>query len=254
MAGADRIQLLDSLAVQDLLNLARFALCPEDDLVLAEILKGPFGAFETGKQTGWLNDDDLLELAWDRKASLWAQVSRSASPRVAPVRAFLRDMLESRHLAPFEFLMRALERPEGLPQPGWELVLSRFGDPAREPVTALVDRASTFDTDRPPSLEAFVAAVERAGGEVKRELSGPQENVRVMTVHGAKGLQAPIVILPDTTSAPRLDKGGLYFTEGEEPLPVWVGAKSNDTKRRPRCASLRTSARCASIAACSMWR
>ncbi len=235
VAGADRIQLLDSLAVQDLLNLIRFALCPEDDLVLAEILKGPFGAYLHGRETAWLDDDDLLDLAWERPGSLWTQVETSASPRISLVRTFLSDMRANRGLPPFEFLMRALERPHGLPQQGWELILSRFGDPAREPVTALIDRASAFDADAPPSLEGFLAGVERAGGEVKRELSGPQENVRVMTVHGAKGLQAPIVILPDTTAAPKLEKSGLYFTEAGE--PVWVGPKSNDT---PATAALRS--------------
>jgi ATP-dependent helicase/nuclease subunit A len=228
VAGADRILLLDSLAVQDLLNLVRFALCAEDDLILAEILKGPFGAYREGGELSWLDDDDLLELAWDRPGDLWTRVGTSGSPRLAPARAFLADMLASRHLAPFEYLTRAMERSVGLPQPGWELVLSRFGDPAREPVTALIDRAAAFDAEGPPSLEAFVAALEQAGGEIIRELSGPQENVRVMTVHGAKGLQAPIVILPDTTSAPKLEKGGLFFTRTGE--PIWVGAKTNDTE------------------------
>ena len=187
-AMTDRIQLLDSLAVQDLLNLVRFALCPEDDLALAEILKGPFCG---------LNDDDLFAIANPRAGRLWPAVQAAS----IPVTAFLENVLERRHQPPFEFLTHALERGHGLPRPGWELILSRFGGPAREPVTALIDRAAVFDAGEAPSLQMFLDAVERRGGEVKRELSGPQDEVRVMTVHGAKGLEAPIVILPDTCSA-----------------------------------------------------
>jgi ATP-dependent helicase/nuclease subunit A len=232
VAGADRIQLLDSLPVQDLLNLVRFALCPEDDLVLAEILKGPFGG---------LNDDDLLELAYERPASLWREVQGSKSARVAKPRTFLADLLIRTGEAPFEFLTRALERAIGHDRPGWELIFSRFGDPAKEPVTALLDRAAAFDAGQPASLELFLAAVEHHGGEVKRELSGPQGEVRVMTVHGAKGLQAPIVILPDTTSAPKYDRSGLFVISDwddarDQPgksdgAPVWVGPKIGDTSR-----------------------
>lgn len=228
VAGADRIQLLDSLAVQDLLNLIRFALCPEDDLTLAEILKGPFGVYATKSGIDWLNDDDLFAIAQPReKASLWTALLGAKAERYAPVRTFLTDVLARAHTPPYEFLTHALERGHALPKPGWELILSRFGGPAREPVTALIDRAAGFDADQPPSLQLFLDAVERRGGEVKRELSGPQDEVRVMTVHGAKGLEAPIVILPDTCSAHRAPDG-LFMTEAG--APVWPGAKGNDTQ------------------------
>jgi ATP-dependent helicase/nuclease subunit A len=214
VAGADRIQLLDSLAVQDLLNLIRFALCPEDDLAVAEILKGPFGG---------LDDDQLFAVANPRKGRLWPAVQAANLPIVP----FLENVLARRHQAPFEFLTHALERGVGLPRPGWELLLSRFGGPAREPVTALIDRAAAFDAGEAPSLQTFLDAVERRGGEVKRELSGPQDEVRVMTVHGAKGLEAPVVILPDTCSAHRGERDGVFITE--DGAPVWAGSKTNDT-------------------------
>ena len=234
VAGADRIQLLDSLAVQDLLNLIRFALCPEDDLTLAEILKGPFGAFTSGGDVGWLDDDHLFALAHPRKGRLWSALQTAVEPHFEPVRVFLGDICARRHTPPFEFLSHALECGHGLPRPGWELILSRFGGPAREPVTALIDRAAGFDADQPPSLQLFLDAIERRGGEVKRELSGPQGEVRVMTVHGAKGLEAPIVILPDTCSAHRGDRDGLFTTE--DGAPLWAGKKVADT---PLTANLR---------------
>ena len=103
VAGADRIQLLDSLPVQDLLNLVRFALCPEDDLTLAEILKGPFGG---------LDDDDLFQLAWPREryAPLWPELAKSSDAKVTAVRGFLQDVIARKGQAPFEFLTHALER------------------------------------------------------------------------------------------------------------------------------------------------
>ena len=218
VAGADRIQLLDSLAVQDLLNLIRFALCPEDDLTLAEILKGPFGG---------LDDARLFVLAHGRPSFLWNALCQSPDPDLRAIRGFLGDVLARAHQPPYEFLTHALERGHGLAEPGWELILSRFGAPAREPVTALIDRAAGFDSDQPPSLQLFLDAVERRGGEVKRELSGPQDEVRVMTVHGAKGLEAPIVILPDTCSAHRGERDGLFMSG--DGAPIWPGAKGNDT-------------------------
>lgn len=217
VAGADRLRLLDSLAVQDLLNLVRFALCPEDDLVLAEILKGPFGG---------VTDQALEDLAWDRGgASLWSRLQASGSP--AETLAFLEALLERRHEPPFELLTWALEETHGLPRRGWDLILTRFGQPAREPVTALVDRAAAFEAGGPPSLELFLAAIEKQGGEVKRELSGKANEVRVMTVHGAKGLEAPVVILPETTAPPRLDTSGVFVAD--DGLPVWAGSKDEDT-------------------------
>ncbi len=218
VAGADRIKLLDSLAVQDLLNLIRFALCPEDDLTLAEILKGPFGG---------LDDDRLFALAHPRPGDLWTALRETQDPTLYSVRTFLADVVTRAHQPPYEFLTHALERGHGLAQPGWELILSRFGAPAREPVTALIDRAAGFDSDQPPSLQLFLDAIERRGGEVKRELSGPQGEVRVMTVHGAKGLEAPIIILPDTCSAHRGERDGLFMSE--DGAPLWPGAKANDT-------------------------
>ncbi len=243
VAGADRLSLLDSLPVQDLLNLIRFALCPADDLVLAEILKGPFGGLD--------DDNDLFALAAgrERAQTAWSKLQASPDARHAPIRAFLQRLLDNAHLPPFEFLTAALERRDDLAAPGWELILGRMGGPAREPVTALIDRAAQFDAAGPTSLQLFLDAIETAGGEVKRELSGPQGEVRVMTVHGAKGLQAPIVILPDTTAAPRTPKTGLFIvgdavldgfdlTSADRGALLWPGVKSCDTKLTARLRQL----------------
>ena len=239
VAGADRIDLLDSLPVQDLLNLIRFALCPEDDLALAEILTGPFG--------GLSEDQHLFALAHGREGvTLWERVRNTTDADVLPIVAFLEGCIARRHWPAYAFLIHALEMPVRGDACGWDLIQIRLGTPAREPVTALTDRAAGFDTRGPSSLQMFLDAIETEGGEVKRELSGPQDEVRVMTVHGAKGLEAPIVIVPDTTSAPKVGvSNGLMVTDGDiaalpEPgIPVWAGSSKDDS---PLTATLRQNA------------
>lgn len=221
VAGADRLELLDSLPVQDLLNLVRFVLCPEDDLTLAEILKGPFGGLD--------DETDLVPLAAQRPhgVSLWRRLRDSDVPRHQRVRDWLERVLGQRHAPPFEFLSAALETtlPES-ERTGWDLMLSRFGGQAREPVSALLDRAGAFDAEGPSHLELFLAAIERDGGELKRELSAAQDEIRVMTAHGAKGLEAPVVIAPDTVSAPRGPGETVFRTDSG--APVWAGSTKDD--------------------------
>lgn len=228
VAGADRVALLDSLAVQDVLNTVRFALHPEDDLVLAEILTGPFVGFDL--------EADLRPIAGERgRNPLWTALKAAAGPRHASAIAWLQDLLRMRDAAPSDFLVRVLARPAAEWDSGWSALLARLGDPARDPVTVLVDRAAGFDAANPPSLQLFLREIERDGGEVKRELSGAAAAVRVMTVHGAKGLESPVVILPDMTSPPRSEKGAMVvFTEPGAPL--WSeGSKSDpDSLARPR--------------------
>ena len=228
VAGADRIDLFDSLPVQDLLNLIRFTLCPEDDLTLAEILTGPFGG---------LNEDaHLFPLAWKRNGSLWAAMQDSADEQVHAVREFLETVLDRRHWPAFEFLTAALEWPHADGLTGWDKVQARMGAPVREPLIALLDRADGFDARDASSLQLFLSTIETEGGDVKRELSGPQDEVRVMTVHGSKGLEAPIVVVPDTCAAPRTgsDDGLLVSRRddmriADEGAPFWVGSKGGDT-------------------------
>ena len=232
VAGADRLELLESLPVQDLLNLVRFALCPEDDLTLAEILKGPFGGLD--------DDADLVPLASQRARgqSLWGQLRASDEPDHVRVRRFLEGVLQRRGSPPFEFLSAVLETSSDGDLPsGWELMLSRFGGQAREPLSALLDRAAAFDSEGPCHLELFLSAIESDGGELKRELSDAQDEIRVMTVHGAKGLEAPVVIAPDTVSGPRASGEGVF--RAPSGAPVWALAKAKDC---PITAKLRNEA------------
>ena len=220
VAGADRLNILDTLAVQDVLNMVRFALLPEDDLTLAEILKGPY--------IGLLDDDEgLFPLAYGRKKeSLWSRLQASDQPDHQRAVSPLTDVLARRTSSAFEFLtwlMSSLHPTTG--QTGWQMIHARFGTPARDPLDALISLSLSIDDAESASLQTFLAAVETQNSEIKREQSAPSGEIRVMTVHGSKGLEAPIVILPDTTEfkKPTLS-GSLIFDE--DGLPIWLGDKS----------------------------
>ncbi len=219
VAGADRLVLTEHIGVQDCLNLMRFALLPEDDLTLAEILRGPF--------CNLVDDDrDLFPLAYGRgRDSLWSRLRASAKARHQAAAAFLEGLIGTRARPPYEFLSRVLDRPLFDDETGWDRLTARLGLPVRDPVDALIARAIAFDRAHPASLQGFVAAMEADDSQIKRDLAEPDGAIRIMTVHGAKGLQAPLVILPDTTSAPKTRSPALLSVDG---LPVWAPRKGDD--------------------------
>lgn len=213
VAGADRLRLLDNLGVQDCLNLIRFALQPGDDLTLAEILRGPF--------CGLVDDDhDLFPLAHHRAPgeTLWQRLEQATEPRFQTAKAFCRDLIAHRNLPAFEFLTRALTARDETGLSGWDQMIQRLGEPVRDPIQALVSGALSYDMSEAKSLQAYLAKVEGQDTVLKRELGEADGAVRVMTVHGAKGLQAPIVILPDTTGATKPVSDALFFTPDGTPL------------------------------------
>jgi ATP-dependent helicase/nuclease subunit A len=222
VAGADRLVLADHIGVQDCLNLIRFVLMPSDDLTLAEILRGPFCDLVG-------DDEHLFHLAHGRgkDTSVWSRLQASEMPDHIAARAFLESLLERRHWPAFEFLTAVLERRVLGEETGWDRIAARLGSPARDPIEALCARALGFDGDRGASLQAFLSAMENDESEVKRDLAEASGAVRVMTVHGAKGLQAPVVILPDTTSPPGPLRSALLSLD--DGLPVWAPNRKKDT-------------------------
>lgn len=213
VAGADRLRLLENIGVQDCLNLIRFALQPGDDLTLAEILRGPF--------CGLVDDDQhLFVLAHGRPpgTTLWDSLQSNRSPVFADASAFCQALLDHRDLPAFEFLTRALtERPSG-GLSGWDRLIQRLGEPVRDPVQSLISSALGYDMSKARSLQTFLAETEQQNAVLKRELGEPEGSVRVMTVHGAKGLQSPLVILPDTTGGTKSVTDALFFSDDGVPL------------------------------------
>lgn len=215
VGGADRLKILDSLAVQDCLNLIRFVLQPDDDLTLAEILRGPF--------CGLVDDDNhLFPIAFGRAKTetLWQRLQSQTDAVFAPAIAFCKRLLASKHLPAFEFLSLHLHGVASDELTGWDQLIARLGEPARDPVQALLNRALDYDLNEAASLQAFLASTETNHGEIKRDLADASGFVRVMTVHGAKGLQAPVVILPDTTKGTVKTDSQIFLSPNGVPLYV----------------------------------
>jgi len=218
VAGSDRMVLGEQLAVMDLIALARFTVLPEDDLNLAVVLKSPFFG---------LDDDDLLRLAPDRKGTLW-QALRD-HPDYSAVATRLSGYLTiADYLPPYEFFSHILTVDGGTRD-----LLKRLGPEAADPVHEFLSITQTFERDHTPSMEGFLSWVEAGDTQIKRDLEQSQGVVRVMTIHGAKGLQANIVFLPDTCSMPKSQHTpGLRFSEqqldGGEAM-FWPALSADET-------------------------
>jgi ATP-dependent helicase/nuclease subunit A len=127
-------------------------------------------------------------------------------------------LINHRHLPAFEFLTRALTERDETHISGWDKLIRRLGEPVRDPVQALLSGALSHDMAGAKSLQAYLCETEGRDTVLKRELGEPDRAVRVMTVHGAKGLQSPIVILPDTTGATKPVSDSLFFAPDGVPL------------------------------------
>jgi ATP-dependent helicase/nuclease subunit A len=224
VAGADRLKLTEHIAVIDLMNLADALLLPQDDLALAVALKSPlFG----------LDDDDLFKLAWQRRGSLRDALRARASSEEKFRTALERlEACERRAVSqtPFSFYAWLLGGDGGRKR-----ILRRLGGEANDALDEFLELALGHERKAPASLQGFMAWLRTADLEVKRDMEISRDEVRVMTVHGAKGLEAPVVFLADTTSSPtdtqRLRLIHLPQGDADAQGPgvvVWAGKKVDD--------------------------
>jgi ATP-dependent helicase/nuclease subunit A len=184
VAGVDRLRLQAPIAVQDLLSTMRFAAQPRDDLNLAGLLVSPL--------LGW-SQGNLFDIAHDRSGTLW-----DAMPD-GEARAALLGMLSAAdNITPYAFLENVLSGT----MEGRRKLLARLGEEARDPVDELLNAALLFEREGTASLQVFLDWFDRGETEVVRDADAAGDAVRVMTVHGAKGLQAPFVILADACADP----------------------------------------------------
>ncbi|MCB1529383.1 MAG: double-strand break repair helicase AddA [Rhodospirillales bacterium] len=223
VSGIDRMILNEQLAVQDLVSAASFALLPEDDLSLAELLKSPL--------IGW-NEDQLFAVAYGRKKegqkkSLWSILKEKGD---AAVLSYLEDLIRQAGITrPYEFFSRLLQSPcPADEQSGLRSLKKRLGEDAIDPLNEFLNMALSYETDHIPNLQFFLNLYERDSVEIKRQMENAGTAVRVMTIHGAKGLQAPIVILPDTirNSKPVQKEQLLWPDRSNYPVPIFSPQKS----------------------------
>ena len=251
VAGADRLMLTEHIAVMDLIALADALLLPHDDLALASVLKSPlFG----------LTEEQLFALAWKRKGTLRAALRAKArtistSP---PCTSGSSATPHGRGTKRRSASMRASSAPTGAGR------ASMRGSARRRPTrsTNSSSTRSTYERREAPTLQGFVAWLRAGDTQVKRDMDIARDEVRVMTVHGAKGLEAPIVILADTTTPPKGPREPRLLTlpvanaaPGTPERIVWAGRKADDVAPVAAARARRGRARPrTSIAACSMWR
>jgi ATP-dependent helicase/nuclease subunit A len=191
VAGTDRMVLTRQLAVMDLLALGHFLLLPEDDLTLAAVLKSPLIG---------LDEAQLYALAQPRSGSLWQALRTHPAPWAAAPREILQALRARADFVPPHELYAELLGAGG----GRKRLLARLGAEAEDAIDEFLNQSLAYEQAAIPSLEGFLQWLERGEAEVKRDLDADsgRDQLRIMTVHGAKGLEAPIVFLPDTIAMP----------------------------------------------------
>ncbi|MBL4768454.1 MAG: double-strand break repair helicase AddA [Rhodobacteraceae bacterium] len=185
IAGADRLKVGAELAVKDLAALLNFLVTPEDSLALATVLKSPL--------FGW-SEQDLFDLAHYRDGPYLWPALRDRADEFPETMTMLNDLRNhTDFLRPFDLIERILTRHDGRRK-----LLGRLGTEAEDGIDALLSQALAYERSSVPSLTGFLIWMETDDLDVKRQMGSAGDLIRVMTVHGAKGLESPIVILPDT--------------------------------------------------------
>ena len=211
MAGADRLKVGAEMAVRDLKALLSFLALPEDDLSLATVLKSPLA--------GW-DESALFELAHDRgNGPLWPAL-RAREAEHPHLLEMLHDLnARTDFLRPYDLIERILTRWGGR-----KALLARLGEEAQDGIDALLSQALTYERTAVPSLTGFLTWMESDELEIKRQMESAGDRIRVMTVHGSKGLEAPIVILPETIKRDRPNDAKVLEKDGRA---IWSAAAAN---------------------------
>ncbi len=205
IAGADRLKVGAELAVRDIGALLSFLATPDDSLSLAIALRSPL--------FGW-DEQALFTLAHERtEKQLW-QSLRSQTERYPETLTMLRDLRgQIDFLRPYDLIERILTRHEGRRH-----LLARLGAEAEDGIDALLAQALAYEQTSIPSLTGFLEWMQADDLEIKRQIDSASDQIRVMSVHGAKGLEAPIVILPDTGLRAERVRDDIITLDG---VPIW---------------------------------
>lgn len=196
IAGADRLTLTDHVAVEDLLAIGRVVLLPADDLSLACVLKGIF--FN-------IDEDTLFDLTYDRDTrSLYENIliiSKDETHPKSEIAVAIIDQLEKifakgRNSSVFDFYAHLLGKMEGRKK-----ILNRLGMEAEDVLDSFLDETLAFTNDRNGGLETFICELTKAEPVIKREVELERDEVRILTVHSSKGLEARVVFLVDHCGA-----------------------------------------------------
>lgn len=191
VAGVDRLRLGEPLAIKDLMAALRFASQPLDDLSLANLLTSPL--------IGWTQDELLEYVPRARTKRLWSHLRNHEAPRVIATAEQLKTLLAR---ADFETPQDLLAWLLTGPWAARRKLVARLGREANDPIDELINSAFAYQSSHTPSLAGFIEWFDAGTTDLKRDADDAGGQVRVMTVHGSKGLQAPIVILADAAGDP----------------------------------------------------
>ncbi len=219
VSGVDRLKLASHIAVMDCLALARFVRYPQDDLSLACLLKSPLIR---------LSEDGLMALALGRSGSLWEEVQAKLSPSITQ---WLRGAIDlAKQKKPFDFFDSILNGfcPYQAEFSGWKAFTTCLGADCLDPLDEFLSFCLDAEQDGVYSLEAIIHQMRSNPLDIKREMEeeGTYNQVRIMTVHGSKGLEAPIVFLPDTTGLPSRQKIPSFVWGEGDAFPLWAAKTS----------------------------
>ena len=220
VSGMDRLILNDHIVIQDIIALAKFITVREDDFSLACFLKSPFIG---------MNEDDLFTLVTSRTAGQTLMDTLENNSVYEPISLWLKTLIEMASRVPvYELLMHMLiapcpADPEGS---GYKACTSRFGHEIMDPLDEIVGDALRLELQDIRTLPDFITRFSKGQRDIKRELSEAMGEVRIMTVHASKGLEAPVVILADTITIPDHKKTGRVFFDPQTKLPL-INAQSN---------------------------
>lgn len=220
VAGADRLDIGAHIAVLDLAAAGRAALLPWDDLTLAGALKSPLVG---------LTDDDLVRIAAARaeEEALADALERRAQAGDAAALRACASLRTWRGLArahgPFGFYATLLG-----PHGGRAKLVARLGSEADDAIDAFLTAAHAAELTETPSLSTFLNRFASASHQIKRDLDATRDEVRVMTVHGAKGLEAPVVVVLDGCEVLGRDPPLIPVPVGNGTMPVWSSGRGSD--------------------------
>ncbi|HSQ98164.1 MAG TPA: double-strand break repair helicase AddA [Rickettsiales bacterium] len=178
--GNDRFNLSESIISQDIISLCKFVLFNEDDLNLANIIKSPILSMTEG---------DLYKLCKyknENNCSLWSALCNNE---------FLNDLIEkSQILTPYEFLFYLFETKNIRKK-----FKERFLYLADEVLNEILNIANDYEKNHNnATLLSFIEFLEKSDLEIKRDMDQSANEIKIITVHSSKGMESPIIILPDT--------------------------------------------------------
>ena len=228
VAGADRFKPKEDIAILDLLSYGQWALMPEDDLSLGEVLKSPLFGF---------TDDDLFALAHERASSLWKSLRKRHLENEKWTHAY-QEMLATQkiavHQGAYDFYTHILEarNMENGIETGRQRFFARLGFSCADSLDAFIQKALEYEALFPRNLQGFLSWFDDNAGEIKREFDQESQAVRVMTVHGAKGLEGNVVFLLDAHLPPntKIPKSPLYHEGDDFRFPFLVGDKASQNE------------------------